>query len=756
MRKHRNLYVAIAAFLTYALAWLFFAAPIDQVYWNLRYFLTQRPASSSVAILSINPGEDQVDGGADDIARILATLHKGRPRHIYLDASLKRGSPALAAQLRSWEGRISIVARHNQVKNAWGDFEGSALEFPDPALAGNTEVVVSGFRTNFWKYVVTAPCAFTVEGKTYRSMAAAIAGLECQSGNIRPDFSINPATVETIDARRLIDGRVGPETFSGQVVVVSSAATSASGTLGYLGHRQQPLAMFDIAAADGAGSYPFIEWKVEVLVTIFTILVILAQRVGTPVRRRFVYALAASTAIFGPVVFEYFGRLVLPGSSIVIMIVFAAWRLWSRWRQRVIETGNSGLPNFVALGKQTIPLGFNLVVAVIGRYEEFLATLPTDLHGECARQIARRFSVGCRTGEIYHGEGGHFAWIEQDHGAEDQLEHFEGLRALFSAPLLVGGHMFDTNVHFGLDRNGQFDTLTRLNTALASASEALKHGRTIEQFEANRLANAPWELSLLARIDEGMRNGDIWLAYQPQWEYAESRISGAEALIRWNDPVRGAIRPDEFILQAERAGRIDALTYWVLEQAITSAEAMNTLGSPFQMSVNLSAQLVDKPSLISATAEIVRRRGIDCRLLTIEVTETASVYNRPAAIKNLQALRAMGFRLSIDDFGTGEASLCYLADLPSDELKLDRRFVSRIVSSERDRKIVQSTISLAHALDQIVVAEGIEDIATFDMLRRMGCDVGQGYYIGRPETFEQLRARYLSFGPDGGKAFTTC
>ncbi|MBC2666353.1 EAL domain-containing protein [Novosphingobium flavum] len=438
------------------------------------------------------------------------------------------------------------------------------------------------------------------------------------------------------------------------------------------------------------------------------------------------------------------------------MVVFGCWRTWSRWRERVIETGNSGLPNFIALGKQKVPTGFNLVVAVIGRYEEFLATLPTDLHGECARQIARRFSVGCRTGEIYHGEGGHFAWLEQDHGADEQLEHFEGLKALFSAPLLVGGHMFDTNVHFGIDRNGQFDTLTRLNTALASASEALKSGRTIEQFEANRLANAPWELSLLARIDEGMRNGDIWLAYQPQWEFAESRISGAEALIRWNDPVRGPIRPDEFILQAERAGRIDALTYWVLEQAISSAEAMNALGSRFQMSVNLSAQLVDKPSLVSATSEIVLRRGIDCRLLTIEVTETASVYNRPAAIKNLLALKAMGFRLSIDDFGTGEASLCYLADLPSDELKLDRRFVSRMTTSDRDCKIVHSTINLAHALGQQVVAEGIEDITTFDMLRRLGCDLAQGYYIGRPETFEQLRARYLSFGRDGVKSFTSC
>ena len=240
-----------------------------------------------------------------------------------------------------------------------------------------------------------------------------------------------------------------------------------------------------------------------------------------------------------------------------------------------------------------------------------------------------------------------------------------------------------------------------------------------------------------------MKNGDIWLAYQPQWDYRGARVSGAEALIRWNDPVRGPIRPDAFIVQAEKAGRIDALTYWVFEEAITAAQAMAGILPSFQMSINLSAQLVDKPSLLSSISEIVRRRGIDCREFTIEVTETAAVYNRPAAVQNLQQLRAMGFRLAIDDFGTGESSLLYLAELPSDELKIDQHFVSRILDGEREREIVKSTISLAHALKQSVVAEGIEDRATFDLLSRMGCDTGQGYFIGRPEGFEQFRQTCL-------------
>ncbi|MCH7628984.1 MAG: EAL domain-containing protein [Proteobacteria bacterium] len=388
-----------------------------------------------------------------------------------------------------------------------------------------------------------------------------------------------------------------------------------------------------------------------------------------------------------------------------------------------------------ALSFQPLGVGRDVVVVVVARYEEMMATLPRELHGEFARQIARRLSVGSGSNEIYHGESGHFAWTEEARPLEMQLGHLEGLRALFSAPLQIGPHTFDTNIHFGLDRNEGLDASTRVNSALASANEALGNGRSIELFESQRLAEAPWELSLHARIEEGLRNGEIWMAYQPQWDFGENRISGAEALIRWNHPTRGPIAPDAFILQAERAGRIDTLTYWVLEQAITAALELNALGPRFQMSINLSAQMVDKADLVTNFAEIVRRRGIDPTLLTVEVTETSSVRNRPAACHNLTQLRAMGFRLSIDDFGTGEASLAYLSELPSDELKLDRRFIGRLLTSDRDRAIVTSTIGLAHALNQSVVAEGIEDAATFAVLRDLGCDHAQGYYLGKPQPF---------------------
>lgn len=755
MFTRRKLLAIVGALAVYSAAAALVAAPIDQIYWNVRYWFTNSPTPSDIVVVTIDQAADQPDRNADRDALILQKLRNHAPRSVYLDDNIRKGSPALVKELREWNGTAYLVTRLDPaVRPANTDLDKIAL--PAAGLVGATNIVASGFEPNFWKYAESTPCSFTIRGQRYQAFADSLAGNRCRGGDIRPDFSMDPDAVLSISADDLISGNVANARIRDKHVVVSVLSGSPGNKMGYFGHGQQPRVVLDIAAAMGAGPRPFRDAGSELLLVLFVVTGMMGMRIRAQRVRWSVYALTVLTVIAGPAALERVGFLAAPGSAIVAMVMYGGWRLWSRWRLKVIQTGHSGLPNFVALANRKVSQGSVLVVAVIARYEEFLATLPENLHGECARQIARRFSVGCDTGEIYHGEGGHFAWIERDRDTDDQTAHYEGMRALFSAPLLVGGHMFDTNVHFGIDRNAQLDTLTRLNTALASATEALNSGKTLEQFEAKRLANAPWELSLLARIDEGMRNGDIWLAYQPQWDYPEGRISGAEALIRWNDPVRGSIRPDEFILQAERAGRIDALTYWVLEHAISAAEAFNALGPRFQVSINLSAQLVDKPSLVSVTEEIVRRRGIDCTLLTVEVTETASVYNRPAAIRNLQQLRAMGFRLSIDDFGTGEASLCYLSDLPSDELKLDRRFVSRIVTNERDRQIVHSTINLAHSLGQSVVAEGIEDMATFDMLRRMGCDVGQGYYIGRPETFEQLRARYMSIGPHGGKSLTTC
>jgi EAL domain-containing protein (putative c-di-GMP-specific phosphodiesterase class I) len=732
---------AIIALLAWFLGSFVFGDMVNQMYWNLRFIVGRQAADPSIVIVTVRDA-DKMHGRSwsqDDDANLLQAVAAQHPEQIYFDPrTFEPAEPRLRQEIESLGPRLTYV-----VRGTYRMYRLLPFQISSELTGRSTKVAASAWQTNLWQFVLESPLAFDQGGRKLPSFSAALAGVPTSdAGSFSPDFRINPGTIPTLTARQVLaTSRAGE--LAGKTVVVSHVRNAPDQLLGYYGSAWIDPVYVDVAAANALRNGVFRQVSGIWLVGLFLLVIFGVRRLKARWRIA-VYTVTVAALIVLPVLFQAVGYWSSIQESFFAALVFAAMRLWSKWRRKVRETSQSGLPNFVALVHESGIGEGDLVVGVIARYEEFLASIAPELHGECARQIARRFAVGCGERTIYHGEGGFFAWCEPARSAEDQIEHLEGMRALFAAPLLVGGHMFDTNVHFGLDRNHKLDAQSRVNTALASASEALRGSRAVELFQSDRLANAAWELSLLARIDEGLRNGDIWVAYQPQWDYREARVCGAEALIRWNDPVRGPIRPDEFIVQAERAGRIDALTYFVLEQAIGAAQEFNALGPRFQTSINLSAQMVDKPGLVSSVREIVRRRGIDCRLLTIEVTETAAMRDRIAGVRNLQQLQQMGFRLSIDDFGTGEASLLYLAELPSDELKLDRAFVSRIVHHERERHIVSSAVQLAHALGQTVVAEGIEDIATFELLRKLGCDVGQGYYIGRPETLAQLRARDLS------------
>lgn len=712
---------------------------VGHIYWNIAYKNLATPAPASIVLVSL---DDRTVSNSGDEARLLDAVRRTMPRKVVFDLDIStgsdpRGDAELARAVRSYGQDLTFVVRASKLDS----FAPSAFKFPPGQIRGSAPVAISAWYSNFLYVVQSAPYGVNINGQDYPTLSAVLAGTKPGwQSRYHPDFSVDPESVRRISGRALLGGDVPSSELTGRTVIITSLGKVPVG--GYFGRDVLPLVFHDIAGAAALAKPINLDLGFTPLLLVALAAVVFASRVQ---RRRLkvpIYTAVSVIVVLAPVPLRMVGLVVGPDIAILMLISYGLIRLWQLRTRRIQHTSVSGLPNLLALTTDKLAVGRDVVVAVIARYEEILATLPSDLHGECARQIERRLAVGSGAGEVFHSDGGHFAWTEEARPLEMQLSHLQGLRSLFAAPLQVGVHTFDTNIHFGLDRNEGLDALTRVNSALASANEAMGNGRAIELFEAHRLAEAPWELSLHARIEEGLRNGDIWLAFQSQLDLSQSTVIGAEALIRWNHPTRGPIAPDAFILQAERAGRIDSLTYWVLEKAITAALELNAIGPRFQMSINLSAQMVDKTDLVGNFAEIVERRGIDPGLLTIEITETSSVSNRPAACQNLSQLRALGFRLSIDDFGTGEASLAYLADLPSDELKLDRRFVSRLLTSDRDRAIITNTILLAHALGQTVVAEGIEDGQTLAKLRELGCDYAQGFHIGRPQPFAAYRQEY--------------
>jgi EAL domain-containing protein (putative c-di-GMP-specific phosphodiesterase class I) len=242
----------------------------------------------------------------------------------------------------------------------------------------------------------------------------------------------------------------------------------------------------------------------------------------------------------------------------------------------------------------------------------------------------------------------------------------------------------------------------------------------------------------ITHLREAISGGQLVLHYQPKLAARSGRVAGVEALVRWQHPARGLLYPDAFIDLAESAGLMAELTTTVLDMALGQCRSWADRGRLLGVAVNVSpSNLVDEhfPDLV---AELLARHGLPPTALVLEVTESLLMEDRERAVGVLSRLRAAGVEVSIDDYGTGHSSLAYLAALPVTELKLDRSFVAAMSGSTRAASIVTSTLQLAHALDLVLVAEGVEDQATADALAALGCDLVQGYHFSRPVPAEQL------------------
>jgi len=277
--------------------------------------------------------------------------------------------------------------------------------------------------------------------------------------------------------------------------------------------------------------------------------------------------------------------------------------------------------------------------------------------------------------------------------------------------------------------------LQRADVAMYQAKEG--HS-SIEVYAAERDQYSPRRLALVGALRAAIEQRELTVVYQPKVELASGQMVGVEALVRWHHPEHGPVPPDEFIPIAESTALIQPLGQFVLETALNQARRWQDAGLCLHVAVNLSVRNLLEPTLVDRVAELLRRSGITPSTLTLEITESGVMTDPEAAIAVLWGLRRIGVRLSVDDFGTGYSSLAYLKRLPVDEVKLDKSFVLNMTADKHDAAIVRSTIELAHNLGLQLVAEGIEDQETLELLAALGCDLAQGYHLARPMQADQL------------------
>jgi EAL domain-containing protein (putative c-di-GMP-specific phosphodiesterase class I) len=258
-------------------------------------------------------------------------------------------------------------------------------------------------------------------------------------------------------------------------------------------------------------------------------------------------------------------------------------------------------------------------------------------------------------------------------------------------------------------------------------------GNNYQFYRSDMNARALERLTLEADLRRAVENEELVLHYQPQIDFANQQIVGAEALVRWQHPKLGLLPPAEFIPMAEDTGLILPIGDWVLRTACNQAALWEHAGlGNLRVAVNVSARQFQQKNFLERVAQIVDETAISPSSLELEITESSIMPNAAQVVVLLSELKHMGVRIAIDDFGIGYSSLGYLKRLPIDRLKIDRTFVSDATSDPDDAAIVMAIITLAHSLRLKVMAEGVETEEQLRFLQLLKCDEGQGYLFGKP------------------------
>jgi len=287
--------------------------------------------------------------------------------------------------------------------------------------------------------------------------------------------------------------------------------------------------------------------------------------------------------------------------------------------------------------------------------------------------------------------------------------------------------------------NARGDELDQL---MCNASAAVRQAK-LEQLPS-KLFHAEMQDPLLFQIDlwsdlgNAIENGGLYLGYQPQIDIASGKIKSTEALLRWHHPHHGPIRTDKLIQVAEGTPLMSKLTLWVFHTALRECSEYRKAGLNAGVSINFSADDLRDPELTELVLQGLSLWNVPPEDITIELTETAVMDNQAGTLDTLCQLKDMGLKLAMDDFGTGYSSMARMLDLPLDEVKIDMVFVKHMTTHHKHDRIVDSMINLAHRLNLSVVAEGVEDVATYKRLRALGCDVIQGYLIGKAMPLPEL------------------
>lgn len=717
--------------------------PLEDGMRNIRWSMRTRNADQKVVVIQQDErtldevGSVDVTHGND--ADALKKLFAAGARNVYFARSFaKRGraddDQKLVDVLKQYKGRVFLgVTPGDDVGK--GNYAGALplKEFREYAVP--VSILVRHRPLNL---SVQLPYSSDSAIGRIPSLSAQLAGITNNSDDLYfPDFSISVRSIPVLSYIDVMHDNFDASKVRGKNVVIAPAAVSLNDIHKIPGQNlNAPGGFFHVLGAETLkeGTPRDYGWFAPFLL----ILLVVVSGLGRG-RVLDVYRFTALIGVLGAVPFLLdlvsVQVEVIPALSVAVVAVIRMRNL-----DRVEEAGEtnagSGLPSVQAL-RNSPDLSTRILVALkIRNYGGIIGSFAEHVEAQLAKEIVRRIRISDESVLIYH-EGGMFVWLSSIRSTFDLFENLEGLHRIVQNGIQVGGIDIDLSFNCGIDSDFDRPLSGRVASAMQAAEEAVRNDELVYQHDA-RKHEAQWEISLLTSLDRAIDNGEVWVAYQPKLDLRSNRISGAEALVRWTHPERGPISPDKFIRIAEEFHRIERITRFVINDAVRVAVELERHGYEMTMSVNISAQLLRNPGLPGMIAEILAAHGLSPNRLILEITETDRLDRSSKTFQMLQRLVQSGLRLSIDDFGTGNATIDYLRYLPASEVKIDKTFVSSMEGSKEDLLLVQSIIEMAHSLDRVVVAEGVETAKVLEMLSGLHCDLVQGYHVSRPVPFRDF------------------
>ena len=590
------------------------------------------------------------------------------------------------------------------------------------------------------------PAATIIDGK----VAPAIATLLSEKNGLadrtfQPDWAIDAGSIPHFSFVDVMNGRLPANALRGKRVLIGATAIELGDRYAVPRYGVLPGVVIQALAAESMLQDRTMQ-RTGLLVTlagIFAIAFLLAPR---PLQKSWRYGAACgllgAAIVGGPAVVERLWPVSIDSAAWVFTL-FAAAALQAavearrRLRLRAQFDADSGLPNRSMLEKAlvaetaTAPV---LVTAAIERFETIRDAIGLSSTNDMIRNSADRVADIVGT-TIYRVAPDVIAWTQPSEAAV--LASLRQVHSVFREPVITQSGPVDVALTMGLEKDDvQSAPVLRIERALSAIGGARSLGSNQEWHRASDAQNRR-QLSMMSELRRAMDDGSLRLSYQPKMSLRTGAITDSEALIRWYDDSK-VIPPDEFIPLAEATGVIREVTHFAIRSALADLNRFAGAGFPMRAAVNVSALDLATLDFADEVNRLLSEAAMPASRLALEVTESALIRSPAEAIATLRELRERGVRLAVDDYGTGQSTLSYLKHLPVHELKIDKSFITSLADCKSDQILVRSTIDLAHELGLEVVAEGIEDQRTLDILRNLGCDYAQGYFISKPILPEEL------------------